>query len=100
MADPLDRLIDILERIAIALEREAGTVVSAIPPEGLSKEDAARFLGLDVPAIDHLIRTRRLSYCQYGTQRGRLIPLDSLRDFLKAYRQDALNGLPDRNGKS
>jgi len=90
MGIPLDRIADALERIASALEREAGSVVRAIPPEGLSKEDAARFIGEDIATIEHLIRTRKLEYVQHGSQRGRVIAVESLRKFLREYRQKAM----------
>ena len=61
--------------------------VSAVEPEALSKEDAARFLGVDEGTVEHLIRTRKLAYVQHGEQRGRVIPVESLRAFLKQHRQ-------------
>lgn len=85
--DPLDRLATALERIARALERQGETVVSAVEPEALSKEDAARFLGVDEATIEHLIRTRKLAYVQHGNQRGRVIAIESLRTFLRDHRQ-------------
>ncbi len=91
---PIDRIADALERIAEALERQ-----SEPHPEALDKEAAARFIGVDVATIEHLIRTRKLEYVQYGSQRGRVIPVDSLRKFLEEYRQEALR-LPGQNGKS
>jgi hypothetical protein len=101
MTGPFDRIAEALERIAAALEKEAEaawSVISSIPPEGLSKEDAARFLGVDIASIEQLIRTRKLEYVQHGSQRGRVIPVEALRRFLKEYRQKPL-GLPERNGK-
>ncbi len=52
-------------------------------PECLSKEDAAEFLGIEVPAIEHLIRTRQVEYVQLGAQRGRVIPVESLRKLVR-----------------
>ncbi len=83
----LERLTHAMERIAGALEQQSTTVITALPPEALSKEDAARFIGEDVGTIEHLIRTRKLEYVQHGSQRGRLITVESLRKFLKEYRQ-------------
>jgi len=34
-----------------------------------------------------LMRTRKLEYVQYGSQRGRVIMVESLRKFLKEHRQ-------------
>jgi hypothetical protein len=82
-----ERLALALERIALALEQQKATVVSSVSPAALSKEDAARFLGVDEATVEHLIRTRKLAYVQHGSQRGRVIPVESLRAFLKEYRQ-------------
>src|ERR1700676_4403337 len=83
----LQRIADALERIAVALERQSTSAIAALPPEGLSKEDAARFIGVDVATIEQLIRTRKIVYVQYGSQRGRIVPVESLRQFLREYRQ-------------
>ena len=88
--DPIERIAGALERIAVALEKQEATVIASIPPEGLSKEDAARFIGEDVATIEHLIRTRKLEYVQHGSQRGRLIPVEGLRRFMKDFRQKPL----------
>lgn len=93
----LDRIATALERIAAAMERQAGSAIASLPPEGLSREDAAKFIGEDVATIEHLIRTRKLEYVQHGSQRGRLVPMESLRKFLRDYRQKAM-GLPSKNG--
>jgi hypothetical protein len=68
--DVLERIADALERIAVALEAHGTTVIAPLAPEGLSKEDAARFIGEDVATIEHLIRTRKLEYFQHGSQQG------------------------------
>jgi hypothetical protein len=83
----LERVAVALERIAGALERQAATAVSSVPPEALSKGDAARFLGVDGATVEQLIRTRKLAYVQHGEQRGRVIPVESLRQFVQGYRQ-------------
>lgn len=90
----VERFIATLERIAAALEKQGETVVSSIEPEGLSKEDAARFIGEDLATIEHLIRTRKLGFVQHGSQRGRLIPVESLREFLREHLHEAMNRLP------
>lgn len=83
----LERITLALERIAQALERQAASSVSPVAPEALSKEDAARFLGVDEATVEQLIRTRKLAYVQHGEQRGRVITLEALRSFLKEHRQ-------------
>ena len=83
----LERIADALERIALALDRQAASTVAAIEPVALSKEDAARFIGEDLATIENLIRTRRWAYVQHGSQRGRVIPIEDLRRFLRDYRQ-------------
>ena len=82
-ADMLFRMVRALERIAEAMERDAGR----LPPEALGKEAAADFLGVDVATVEHLIRTRKLAYVQHGSQRGRVVPVAALRDFLAEFRQ-------------
>jgi hypothetical protein len=96
-ADPVLRIASALERIACALEREASAAREP-PPEALDKEGAARFIGVDVATIEQLIRTRKLSYVQHGSQRGRVIPVEALRRFLEAHLQESL-GLPGRRKK-
>jgi hypothetical protein len=91
----LERIAVALERIALALEREAEasrSVIASLPPEGLSKEDVARYLGIDVAGVEHLIRTRKLASVKTGAQRGRIVPVEALRDPLREYRAEALNG--------
>jgi hypothetical protein len=91
----LERVAVALERIATALEARTLSVVSSIAPAALSKEDAARFLGVEVGAIEHLIRIRKLEYVQHGSQRGRVIPVEGLRKFLEEHCQKA-SDLPNR----
>jgi hypothetical protein len=83
----LERMVQAMERIAAALEQHSANTICAIAPEALSKEDAARFIGADLATIEHLIRTRKLAYVQHGSQRARVIPVESLRKFLQEYRQ-------------
>src|SRR4051794_4496685 len=87
VVDPMERIAEALERIAAALDRQAASCVSTVEPVALSKEDAARFIGESVAAIEHLIRTRKIEYVQHGNQRGRVIPIQALHDFLRNYRQ-------------
>jgi hypothetical protein len=82
-----ERLAVALERIAVALEQQKATLVSSVHAEALSKEDAARFLGIDEATVEHLIRTRKLAYVQHGSQRGRVVPVEALRAFLEEFRQ-------------
>ena len=96
VGDPLERIACALERIAAALERRGET----LPPEALDKETASRFIGVDVATIEHLIRTRKLEYVQHGAQRGRVVPVKSLRRFLKEYRQPAEGELPRRQRRA
>lgn len=96
----LVRIVSALERIAHALEQEAQSCVAAVQPEALSKEDAAKFTGLDVGAIEYLIRVKKLSYVQHGSQRGRVIPVESLREFLKKHGQEAVKEVPEKRRKS
>jgi predicted HTH domain antitoxin len=98
MAESLERIADALQRIAEATERGGQVVVAALPPEALSKEDAARFIGVDVGAIEQLIRTRKIAYVQYGSQRGRVIPVESLRKFLKEHREASIDELLTKRG--
>lgn len=81
---------------------EAGTASAGqvpVPPEALSKEDAARFLGVGVPAIENLIRTRKIQYVQLGSQRGRVIPVEALRKLLKDNLQLTGEELQKRRGR-
>src|SRR5262245_4587756 len=83
----LERVAAALERLAGALERQAATAVPSVPPEALSKGDAARFIGVDGATVEQLLRTRKLAYVQHGEQRGRVIPVESLRQFVQGYRR-------------
>src|SRR4051812_28624791 len=47
-----------LSRLAEAIGKLG--VPPSIQPEALSKEDAAKFLGVSVPTIEHLIRARKV----------------------------------------
>lgn len=82
-----DLLLPMLERLAVALDKLPSAGVSGLPPEALSKEEAAKFLGVEVATIEYLIRTHRIEYVQYGDQRGRIVPVDSLRKFIASNRQ-------------
>ncbi len=58
-----------------------------IEPECVSKQGAANLLGVDVRTIEHLVRTRKLEYVQIGSQRGRVIPVASVRKFIADNKQ-------------
>jgi excisionase family DNA binding protein len=77
LATTLSQLTDALNQITTS------TTSPTIAPEALSKEDAARFLGVSIPTIEYLIRTRKIEYVQLGSQRGRVIPVDALRKLLQ-----------------
>jgi excisionase family DNA binding protein len=81
LAAALGRLADVMDRVLTA------GAPQALPPEALSKEDAAKFLGVSVPTIQHLIRTRKIQYVQLGSQRGRVIPVEALRKLLQDHLQ-------------
>jgi excisionase family DNA binding protein len=83
--------VDVMRRIAAALEAQREQTLSV--PEALSRDDAARVLGVDRETIDYLIRTRRLEYVQVGSQRGRIVPLSSIRKFITDNRKMPANEL-------
>jgi hypothetical protein len=76
-----------LQRIAMCLEQQRTTAVSSVSPAALSKKDAARFLGIDEVTVEHMIRTRKLASVQHGSQRVRVILVESLRTLLKENQQ-------------
>jgi excisionase family DNA binding protein len=73
-----------LSRLADAIDRLSAPAPPQLPPEALSVEAAARFIGVSVPTIEHLIRTRRVRYVQLGSQRGSVIPVAGLRQLIEA----------------
>jgi hypothetical protein len=77
LAETLGRLADTLDRVGTP------ATVSAPPAEALSKEDAARFLGVEVKTVEYLLRTRKVRYVQVGSQRVRVIPVEALRKLLQ-----------------
>jgi hypothetical protein len=75
----------ICEKIQLDGRREeTQEQLGGLDPECLSIEDAAKFLGVRIPAIEHLIRTHQLSYVQLGAQRGRVVPVEALRKLIQA----------------
>src|SRR4051812_31328552 len=68
--EPITGLAALVSQLAEMVGKPAAPS-AATPPEALSKEAAAEFLGVVVKTIEHLIRTRRLPYAQLGSQRGR-----------------------------
>jgi hypothetical protein len=87
VAGEWQRITDALVRIADAAENQSRTAVQTLPPVALSIEDSARYIGVDVASIQHLVRTRQLHFAQIGSQRGRVILVEDLRSFLKERRQ-------------
>jgi hypothetical protein len=100
MSVNLDRLAEAVERIAFALESQKATGTSTLPPEALSKKDAAQFIGVSVKTIEYLIRTRQIKYVQLGSQRGRVIPVKSLRKFLRDHLQPTGEELLKKPGRA
>jgi excisionase family DNA binding protein len=74
ISETLNRLLDQLARTT--------AIAGGLQPECLSIEDAAKFLGVGVPTVEHLIRTRQIAYVQLGSQRGRVIPVSALRELI------------------
>lgn len=72
-----------LNRLADALDRMGVPAAQVPSPEALSKQDAAKFLGVEGKTVEHLIRTRKIQYVQLGSRRGRVIPVDALRKLLQ-----------------
>jgi hypothetical protein len=79
-------LAQVLDRLAVSMQRLGDTQAQPVPA-ALSKEDAARYIGVDVPAIEYLIRAKKLAYVQYGSQRGRVISVADLHQFLQDHRE-------------
>ncbi|QDV35717.1 helix-turn-helix domain-containing protein [Tautonia plasticadhaerens] len=52
-----------------------------VPPEFLSPQDAAAFLGITSEALDHLRKARKIRAVQVGNQRGFVYAIVDLRDF-------------------
>jgi hypothetical protein len=80
-------VVDALVRIANALENQSRSTIQALPPKALSFKDAARYAGMEEKAIKEQVRTGRLAFVQYGSQRGRMILIKDLDDFLVKHRQ-------------
>jgi excisionase family DNA binding protein len=82
-----------------AFDRLASSRVRDLSPLAVSKEDAAKLTGLPLATIEQLIRERRLAYVQVGTQRGRVIPVESLRQFIEANLQPTGEDLPRKRSR-
>lgn len=52
-----------------------------VPPDCLSHEDAARFLGIPPRSLAHLVKSRKIRYVQIGDQRGRVFRIEDLRSY-------------------
>ncbi len=86
----IERLANAAEEIAQSMKLSDGAghppvIVAGVQPEYLSKDDAARFLGVEVGTIEQLIRTKQLRYVQIGSQRGRVVAINDLREFAKSH---------------
>ena len=82
--EPISGLAVVLSQLTdIASKMSAPTATQAPPAEALSKEDAAKFLGVPVKTVEYLIRVRKIQYVQLGSQRGRVIPVEALRKLLQ-----------------
>jgi excisionase family DNA binding protein len=86
-ADSLQELVTVVKRLAEAIENQNRSTNQALPPEALSPKEAARFMGVTLATVNHLIRTRKLPYAQHGDQRGRMILVKDCRKFLEDHRQ-------------
>jgi excisionase family DNA binding protein len=98
--DVMQRLVLVLhsqlERIALALERDQEPAVARVEPLAVSRETAAALLGVPLGTIEQLIRERRIGHVRLGAQRGRVIPLAALKQFIAENAEEAVRGLPER----
>jgi hypothetical protein len=78
---------------------EQPPVVGSLPPAALSLKDTARFIGLEVASIEHLIKTRKLAYSQVGAQRGRVVQVVDALAFLREHRQATGEELKKKRGR-
>jgi excisionase family DNA binding protein len=83
-SEPIPDFAAVLSQLTDAVTKiSAPAPAQPPPPEALSKEDAAKFLGVPVKTIEYLIRARKIQYAQLGSQRGRVIPVEALRKLLQ-----------------
>jgi hypothetical protein len=73
------------DRLAKVLERSPA--IGTTTRVGLSPDDAAECLGVETPAIENLMKSRKLAYVQVGEQRGRVILVEDLVKFARERRQ-------------
>src|SRR4051794_34921565 len=52
-----------------------------VPPDCLSHEDAAQFLGIPPRSLSHLVKSRKIRFVQIGDQRGRVFRIEDLRSY-------------------
>jgi hypothetical protein len=52
-----------------------------VPPDCLSHEDAALFLGIPPRSLAHLVRCRKIRFVQIGDQRGRVFRIEDLKSY-------------------
>lgn len=82
--EPVSGLASTLLQLTDAVNKIGAPGAAQLPPpEALSKQDAAKFLGVPVKTIEYLIRVRKIQYAQLGSQRGRVIPVEALRKLLQ-----------------
>jgi excisionase family DNA binding protein len=81
------QIANILEHLVNLIESQSRSVIKAMPPVALSYKDAAHYIGVEEKTIRELVRTRKLPFVQSGSQRGRVILLKDLHDFLSKHRQ-------------
>ena len=70
----------------VAGRQDSADNLNGLQPLALSVADSAWFLGVEKKTIEGLIKTRRLPFVQFGTQRGRSILVEDLRDFAQKNR--------------
>jgi hypothetical protein len=84
LTEPTPGLAAVLSQLTDAVNKIGAPAVPHLPsPEALSKEGAAKFLGVPVKTIEYMIRARKIQYAQLGSQRGRVIPVEVLRKLLQ-----------------
>ena len=94
------------ERVAVLeatrAEKRANheTGVQAVPPNGLSIEGAARFLGVGPATIEYLIRKGDLACVLLSEQRTRMVLIEDLIAFAKARRQPTATEVLEAKSKS
>jgi excisionase family DNA binding protein len=85
MSDPLNRIACALECLV-----SQGLKIKNAPggQAALSKEDAARYLGVTEATRDQLVRSGKLHPVRTGDKRGMIFEIKELDAFLRKYRQE------------